>query len=148
MSALQCSICEKHKTLSQEAGFVIFEDHDLLVSHMPALDSQSSVYAGYCFIEPKKHVTELHQLSEELASLIGVCLHKLSAGHKELLDVERTYFFKFADLTPHYHVHVYPRHLETPANLIGEAVRHWQGGPRFTRDEAIRFVEKMRTYFK
>ena len=139
-----CAICEKHKTLSD---FIIFEDNDLILSHMPVTPAQDAVYAGYCFIEPKKHLTELHELSDSSASKIGLWLRKLSLAHSEVLDVHRTYFFKFADITPHYHVHVYPRHLSTPPELVGEAVRHWAEVPKLGRSEVLELVKKMKAYF-
>src|SRR5262245_41114890 len=98
---MSCNICVKHKTIRD---FTILESDDLILSHMPPTSDHPQVYLGYCFIEPKAHVTRYEELSDEQARLIGLWTRKLSLAHSELLQAQRTYFFKFADITPHFHV--------------------------------------------
>lgn len=136
-----CSICEKHKILKD---FVIFETEDLVVAHGPTSAEQPEVYAGYFFIEPKNHITHLHQLSDRQAELIGLWSKRLSQVHKDFFDVDQTYYFKFADITPHLHVHVYPRHKNTPSDILGESVRFWSEAPKFNREEVLKFCEAVR----
>lgn len=139
-----CTICAKHKNFQD---FVIYENHDLVVSHLTPMVEQPHVYLGYCFIEPKTHLTQIWQLSDEQMQNIGLWVKRLSLAHKELLQAEKTYFLKFADITPHLHVHVFPRHPQTPASIIGDAVRSWNDGPKGDRQEIIKLCRSIRNYF-
>ena len=143
MNSSACGICEKHLHLDE---FIIFEDHGLVVSHMPPAAS-GTAYLGYCFIEPKRHLLKTSELSDVQAQHIGVWIKRLEQAHSDLLSAVKTYFFKFADITPHYHIHVYPRHPSTPPELVGEAVRHWAEAPQGQRSEILRLCKEMRAYF-
>lgn len=140
-----CNICNKHNSNSE---YLIHESDDLIVSHMPPSPEHPEVYLGYCFIESKKHITDISLLSDAQAQLIGLWTKKLSQAHTLLFKAERTYYFKFADITPHFHVHLYPRHPGTPKDLIGEAVRFWPDGPKADSEKIKKICKEMSLFFK
>lgn len=136
-----CSICEKHKTIRD---FVILEDENLLLSHWPSYSEDELVYKGYCFIEPKEHITHLWEMSDRQSEKVGLWAKKLDLAFSEILNSEKTYLFKFADITPHVHFHIYPRHPVTPLDVIGEAVRHWMDVPKISKSEVLNLCKRLR----
>jgi len=60
----ECIVCRKHRGQVAVAGGPIYEDEFIFVSHAQLWGDETAHYLGHLFIEPKRHVAELADLSE------------------------------------------------------------------------------------
>lgn len=96
-----CPICEKHLDLHDP----IYEDQNWVVTHGP-IESQ---ILGYLYIEPKRHVENWGELTDEELSTVGPLVKKLEAALKQELLIDRVYVVTISEAVRHLHFHIIPR---------------------------------------
>ena len=67
-----CLVCHKHRGLVEIPGGAIYEDGLFFVSHAPFWGDETDKYLGHLFVEPKRHVAELGDLTEPEAQRASV----------------------------------------------------------------------------
>jgi histidine triad (HIT) family protein len=60
---VECLVCRKHRGEIAVAGGVIYEDDLIYVSHAQLWGDEKDHYLGHLFVEPKRHVPELADLT-------------------------------------------------------------------------------------
>jgi diadenosine tetraphosphate (Ap4A) HIT family hydrolase len=138
-----CFICRKHRGEERVPGRPIYEDDLVYASHQaPSLDGRA--YLGYCFVEPRRHVPGLADLTDAEAQAIGWLIARLSRAIKAELNAEHVYVFVLGDRVPHLHVHVIPRHPGAPQEYWGMQVDEWPEAPRGDEAEIAALVARLR----
>ena len=67
--------------------------------------------AGWLVVVPKRHVTAIHELTDEEMAGVGPLIRRLSAALRDVVGCQKTYVVQFAEAKEHAHVHfhVIPR---------------------------------------
>jgi diadenosine tetraphosphate (Ap4A) HIT family hydrolase len=129
----QCFVCEKHRDMSAVPGGEVIADDLAVVSHLPLTTPSgiaSSVYLGYLFVEPRRHVAELGDLTAEEASAIGRLASRASAALQQSEGAEHVYAAVIGHGIEHLHVHLIPRYAGTPREFWWTRVDEWPDAPR------------------
>jgi len=146
-SEIECLVCRKHRALVAVAGGAIYEDGLIYVSHAQLWRGEKSHYLGHVFVEPKRHVAELAELTEQEAQAIGLYTHRVARALMHTEGVEHVYAFVIGDGVPHVHVHVIGRYPGTPREYWGPRVDEWPGAPRGGQAEIARVCARLGAYF-
>lgn len=96
-----CPICQKHQDIKE----TIYEDQDWIVSHGPL----ASQVLGYLYIEPKRHVENWSDFTDQELTAVGPLIKKLEAAVKMELPVDRMYVVTISEAVRHIHFHLIPR---------------------------------------
>jgi histidine triad (HIT) family protein len=149
----ECFICRKHKGEVFEykgkvfqPGGVIYEDELIYISHAQLWGDETTHYLGHVFVEPKRHVAELGDLTDEEAREIGLYTSRMARGLMETTGVEHVYSFVIGDGAPHVHVHVIGRYPGAPREFWGIKVDEWPDAPKGDADEIGRVVAQLRNF--
>lgn len=110
MASPECSICQKHRGEGPLIGPVIHQDALVIVSHR-AVGS-----LGYAFVETRRHVSSLADLTDAEAEKIGRMTTRLARGLRSELDVEHVHSMVAGLGVAHFHQHVFVRHVGTPTS--------------------------------
>lgn len=145
-SALECLVCRKHRGEVVVAGGTIYEDDILYVSHAQIWGSETSHYLGHVFVESRRHVAELADLTAEEAQAIGLYTSKLARALMQTEGVEHVYSFVIGDGVPHVHVHVIGRYPGAPREYWGAKVDEWPGAPRGGEAEIAQVAARLRVF--
>ena len=68
----ECLVCRKHRGEIAVSGGIIFEDDLISISHAQLFGEEKDHYLGHVFVESKRHVPELADLTEQEAQAIGL----------------------------------------------------------------------------
>ncbi|MBN1649143.1 MAG: HIT family protein [Spirochaetales bacterium] len=141
MNNKDCFICKKH------AGEItntvpLYEYGLFFVNHL--IPNENEVYLGYLFIETKKHIPTLDQLSDEEATGLGILLRNIGKIFITSFDADHVYSFILGDHVPHFHMHVVPRYRGTPKEYWGINIDKWPDAPRGNFDEVNSFCGSFR----
>ncbi len=60
-----CLVCRKHAGEIAIPGGAIFENELIFISHAPLWGEEKEHYLGHLFVETKRHVAELADLTDE-----------------------------------------------------------------------------------
>ena len=71
-SAIDCLVCRKHRGEVAVPGGLIFEDDLISISHAQLFGEEKVHYLGHVFVESKRHVPELADLTGHEAQAIGL----------------------------------------------------------------------------
>ena len=71
------------------------------------------------FIETKRHIPEISELTESEAKMIGLFTQRISKALMETLGMIHVYSFVIGDGVPHVHVHVIGRYPNAPREYWG-----------------------------
>jgi histidine triad (HIT) family protein len=125
---VDCFVCRKHRGELEMPGGTIYQDELVHVSH-GEMKRDALAYPGVLFVEPKRHVPTLAELTRAESERIGWLSSVLS---RALLGegAERTYLAVLGHHVPHLHVWIVPRYPGTPDELFGVGVLQWQEAPR------------------
>lgn len=143
-----CLVCRKHRGEVLLAGGPIYEDQLIFVSHAQPWGGESEVYLGYLFIEPKRHVPELADLSEAEAQAIGLYATRLAQALMATEGAEHFYAFVIGDGVPHVHVHVIGRYPGAPREYWGTQVDEWPDAPRGAQLEVEMATARIRRFLQ
>ncbi|HLZ20916.1 MAG TPA: GNAT family N-acetyltransferase [Ktedonobacterales bacterium] len=145
MSIEECFVCRKHRGEVDIAGGAIYEDDQIYVGAARP-DNEGRTYLGYVFVETKRHVPTLSDLSLEEGAALGRQLARLSQALRELLGVVHVYAFVLGDNTSHIHVHLIGRYPDAPREYWGIRVDEWPAAPRGGRAEVEALCERLRMW--
>lgn len=139
-----CLVCRKHRGGLSPPGGAIYEDGLIYVSHAGLFGDEQEHLLGHVFVEPRRHVAELADLTDEEARAIGLYTSRVARALMETLDMEHVYSFVFGDGVPHVHVHVIGRYPGTPREYWGVRVDEWPGARRGGEDEIAQGAAQIR----
>jgi diadenosine tetraphosphate (Ap4A) HIT family hydrolase len=77
-------------------------------SHWRLTVSLSSEVVGFAYLEPKRHISHIHELDGEEVSTFGPALAKCTRALREATSTEVVYIYIFGDGVPHLHAHLAP----------------------------------------
>ncbi|WP_085991084.1 HIT family protein [Oceanobacillus senegalensis] len=98
---MNCPICEKH----QNRKAIIDEKENWVISHGPL----SSQLLGYIYLEPKRHVEDWAQFTEEELAEMGALMKEVEEAIQKILPIDRLYMVAISEAVRHLHVHLIPR---------------------------------------
>lgn len=81
-----------------------------------------SEVAGFSYLEPRRHISDITELSGEEAATFGATISRVSAAIKVATGADLVYAYIFGDSVPHLHVHLAP-HREPGSPLVGEMIK-------------------------
>ena len=126
-NGMECMVCQKHRGEINLPGGVIHENERILVSHAQLFKEEKQHYLGHLFVETKRHVAELGDLTPEEAREAGLWVSRASKALMAVLNVEHVYAFAIIDGVPHVHIHVIGRYPAAPREYWGAK---WMNGRR------------------
>jgi histidine triad (HIT) family protein len=124
-----CPICLKHLRQGPLAAEIIHETELLVASHAP-ITEPGGVYLGYLFVEPRRHVAELGDLTEQEAEALGLMSMRLSRVLQQAQGAEHVYAAVVGHHVEHLHLHLIPRYPDTPPELYWTQITDWEDAPR------------------
>jgi len=143
-----CFVCRKHRGEVAVPGGVIYEDDLITISHAQLWGDETEHYLGHLFVEPKRHASELADLTEEEAQAIGLYTSRLARALMETEGMEHVYAFVLGDGVPHVHVHVIGRYPGAPRAYWGPKVDEWPEAPRGGEAEIAEVAARVRTFLR
>jgi histidine triad (HIT) family protein len=143
-----CVVCRKHHSEVIVPGGIIFDNELISISHAQFFGDEKYHYLGHLFVETKRHVAELGDLTEAEAREIGFQVSRAARALTVTLNVEHVYAFAIIDGVPHVHIHVIGRYPGTPREYWGPRVDEWPEAPRGDEVEITQLVERIRAWFK
>jgi diadenosine tetraphosphate (Ap4A) HIT family hydrolase len=138
----ECQICEKHKQGVQP----IYEDQDWMVTLGP-LGSQ---ILGYLYIEPKKHIENWSDFSDDELAKVGPLIKRLEQAVKNELNIDRVYVVTISEAVRHLHFHIIPRLEGSDVKglaLIEQATQQKGKNLDISAQDYQAFIDKLRTSF-
>jgi len=103
-----CFVCEKHLGRIDVPGGAVHQDELVYVSHGVIPDGKRTAYLGTLFVEPRRHVAGVAELTDEEAKRIGVVSSHLARALKDSEKAEHVYVFVLGHHVSHLHVWLYP----------------------------------------
>jgi histidine triad (HIT) family protein len=143
VSQPDCFICRKHHGAEPVPGGPIYQDEYVLASHAD-VPAEGRAYMGWCFVEPRRHICALGDLSDAEAGAVGRLVACLSRALQAELRAEHVYAFVLGDRVPHLHVHLIARHPGAPREYWGTHVDEWPDAPRGDEAEVAALVGRLR----
>ncbi len=141
-----CLVCRKHRGLLQVSGGAIFENEFVYISHAQLWGEEQDHYLGHLFVESRRHVPTLGELSEEEAQAIGLYVSRAARALEHVQGVEHVYAFAIGDHVPHIHIHVLGRFPGAPREYWGPKVDEWPDAPRGGEAEIAAVAGRMRDF--
>ena len=149
-TATDCFVCRKHAEPGPLLpGGPVGEDELAVVSHLaPAAPGRSGgpVYLGHLFVEPRRHVPGLADLTGDEARAVGWWCTRASRALRETAGAEHVYAAVIGDHVPHLHVHLLPRYPGTPREYWWTRVDEWPDARRGLEPEITELVRSLREY--
>ena len=149
-AAADCFVCRKHTEQGAwMPGGPVGEDELVVVSHLtPAAPGRAGgpVYLGHLFVEPRRHVPGLGDLTGDEARAVGWWCARASRALREAAGAEHVYAAVIGDGTPHLHVHLLPRYPGTPREYWWTRVDEWPDARRGLAPEITELVRSLREY--
>jgi diadenosine tetraphosphate (Ap4A) HIT family hydrolase len=143
-----CLVCRKHRGEAAVPGGVIYEDDLIAISHAQLFGEEKDHYLGHIFVESKRHVPELADLTEQEAQAIGLWISHVAQALLQTEGMEHVYSFFIADGVPHVHVHVIGRRPGAPREYWGPRVDDWPQAPRGGEVEIAQVADRVRAYLR
>jgi diadenosine tetraphosphate (Ap4A) HIT family hydrolase len=143
-----CFVCDKHRDMSAVPGGELIADEHAVVSHLPLstpAGTASSVYLGYLFVEPRRHVAELGELTADEASAIGRLVSRASAALHQSESAEHVYAAVIGHGIEHLHVHLIARYPGTPREFWWTRVDEWPDAPRGDAADVAALADRLRS---
>ncbi len=141
-----CLVCRKHRGEVAVPGGIIFENDLISISHAQLWGEEQDHYLGHVFVESKRHVPELADLSAPEAQAIGLYTSRVAKALLQTEGMEHVYSFFIGDGVPHVHVHVIGRRPGAPREYWGQKVDEWPEAPRGGEAEIAQVAARLRAY--
>ena len=125
-------------------GGVLFEDALVYASHIALPEGQDRVYLGTLFVEPKRHVPGIGDLTRGEAERVGWLTSRLAAALQATERAEHVYVFVLGHHVPHLHVWVTPRYPGTPREYWDMRLASWPDAPRGGVAEITALCDRVR----
>lgn len=119
--------------MSTVPGGEIAGDEHVAVSHLPLTTPAGPAevaYLGYLFVEPRRHLAELGDLTAEEAASFGRLAAAVSAALQQVTGAEHIYAAVIGHGVDHLHLHLIPRYPGTPREFWWTRVDEWPDAPR------------------
>ena len=142
----QCLVCRKHRGEVAVPGGIIYQDDLISISHAQLIGKEKVHYLGHVFVEAKRHVPELADLTEREAQAVGLWISRMAKALAQTEGMEHVYSFFIGDGMPHVHVHVIGRYPGAPREFWGPKVDEWPDAPRGGEAEIAQVADRLRTY--
>lgn len=143
-----CIICRKHREQVPVAGGPIYQDERIYISHAQLWGQETEHYLGHLFIEPKRHVPELADLSDAEAQAIGLFTARLARALIKTEGVDHVYAFVIGDGVPHVHLHLIGRYPGAPRQYWGPRVDEWPDAPHGGDQQIAQLAHRVRAYLQ
>jgi diadenosine tetraphosphate (Ap4A) HIT family hydrolase len=118
-----CSVCAKHRALDEILG-----DEHAVVSHL--VPEGEPVYLGYLFVEPRRHVAGLGELTPAEAASFGRLAADAAGALRRGEGAEHVYAAVIGHGVDHLHLHLIARYPGTPREYWWVRVDEWPDAPR------------------
>ena len=141
-----CLVCRKHRGELALTGGIIYEDDLISISHAQLFGEEKDHYLGHVFVESKRHVPELADLTDREAAAIGLWVSRVAKALLQTEGMVHVYSFFIGDGVPHVHVHVIGRYPGAPHDYWGPRVDDWPGAPRGGEVEIAQVADRVRAY--
>jgi histidine triad (HIT) family protein len=128
--AATCFVCDKHRGRIDVPGGALYEDDLVYASHGIIPEGKSRTYLGTLFVEPKRHVPGIAELSDREAQQIGLLSSRLARALKQSEGAEHVYVFVLGHHVDHLHVWLVPRYPGTPPEYRAMRVAEWPDAPK------------------
>lgn len=142
-----CFVCRKHRDIDRLApGGSLVSDAHVVVSHLPLrtpAGEATSLYRGHFFVEPRRHVGELGELTPDEAASFGRLTAAVSASLRRA-GAEHVYAAVIGHGVEHLHLHLIPRYPGTPREYRWTRLDEWPDTPRGDAREIAAFVARLR----
>jgi diadenosine tetraphosphate (Ap4A) HIT family hydrolase len=146
-SSEDCPICAKHRGEgSLVGGPLVWEDEHVLVFHRPP-DATGRAFLGHLFVETRRHVPYLDQLTGAEAATVGWAAARAAAALRSALDPEHVFAAIVGRGVAHFHQHVFARHRGTPEEFGWMAGNEWDGAPEGGPAELADLADRLRPHF-
>jgi diadenosine tetraphosphate (Ap4A) HIT family hydrolase len=139
----ECAICAKHRGEGPLGGELVVEDEHLLAFHAPA-SAEKPAYLGYLFVETRRHVGGLGDLTDEEAAGLGRLAARLSSALVRVGGGDHVYAAVIGDRSAHFHLHLVPRYPGAPDEYRWTRVDEWPDAPRGDVEEVRRYCIRLR----
>jgi histidine triad (HIT) family protein len=129
----ECFVCDKHRDMRAVPGGEVIADEHVVVSPLPLTVPSavaSSVYLGYLFVEPRRHIAELGELRSDEACAMGRLIARVSAALRDSEGAEHVYAAVIGHGVEHLHVHLIARYAGTPPEFWWTRIDEWPDAPR------------------
>ena len=137
------AICAKHRGEGPLVGELVAEDEHFLASHAPA-SAEEPAYLGYLFVETRRHVGELGDLTDEEGAALGRLVTRLSSALQGAGGADHVYAAVIGNEAAHFHLHLVGRHPGTPPEYWWTRVDDWPDAPRGDAEEVARYCAGLR----
>ena len=144
----ECFVCRKHRGEVDIPGGVIYENDLIYISHAQLWGEEKEHYLGHVFVEARRHVAEVADLTEEEAQMIGVYTSRIAKALLHTENMEHIYIFVFGDGVPHVHYHVIGRYPGAPREYWGPKVDEGPEAPKGDETEIAQVADRLRAYFR
>lgn len=124
-----CFVCDKHRGRVALPGGILYEDDLVSSSHGIIAEGRSKAYLGTLFVEPKRHVPGLAELTDAEAERIGLACARLARALKTSEKAEHVYSWVLGHHVDHLHVWLVPRYPGTPREYLPMRLAEWPGAP-------------------
>jgi ATP adenylyltransferase len=143
-----CLICAKHRGEGPLIGGVmVWEDEHSLVFHRPPGETGTTVL-GYLFVESRRHVPYLADLTDGEAAGIGRTVKRAALGLRTELNADFVFSAVAGMSHAHFHQHVFARHPGTPAEYGWMKGDQWPDAPRGQTSAIVELCERLRPYLE
>lgn len=132
-----CQICQKHRGDGPLIGPIIYAAALVVVSHHPTMD------LGYSFVETRRHVAALDQLTEAEIVAVARATRVLARALRSELKISSIHTFVAGLGVPHFHQHVFVRHEGTPVDQPW-----WPVWPDAPHGDGAELSRRLATYFE
>ncbi|HTZ92587.1 MAG TPA: HIT family protein [Streptosporangiaceae bacterium] len=145
-----CFVCRKHRDRGPlMPGGPVGEDDLVLVTHIVTPQALgragTTAYLGHLFVEPRRHVPGLADLTDAEARAVGWWSMRASKALREVAGAEHVYAAVIGDGVPHLHVHLKPRYPGTPRDFWWERLDEWPEARRGGAEEIELLVQDLRS---
>lgn len=143
----ECFICAKHGDLAVVPGGAIMSDEHAVVTHLPLqtpAGTEDQVYLGYLFVEPRRHVSQLGDLTGQEAAAVGRLVSAASRALQLSEGAEHIYAAVIGHGIDHLHFHLIARYPGTPREYWWTRVDEWPDAPRGGADAIAALAERLR----
>jgi len=147
-TSTECLVCCKHKGEVDVPGGVIYENDLIYISHAQLWGDEKEHYLGHVFVETKRHVAEVADLTDEEAQAIGLYTSKIAKALLHTESMEHIYIFVIGDGVPHVHYHVIGRYPGAPRKYWGPRVDEWPEAPKGNAPEIKQVADRIRAFLK
>jgi histidine triad (HIT) family protein len=117
-----CLVCNKHASGDALGCGVIYEDDLVFASHAFPQTESGDAYLGYLFVETKRHVAGIGELTASEAAAVGLLVNDLGTVLRSSEGAVHVYAHVYGDGVPHFHVHLQARYPGTPREYWPKAV--------------------------